>query len=349
MNDSYFHRVQKQTPTRFWVNNPTLEEAALAIREGADYCTTNPTYAAKMLAHPEMKALGDRILREAVAGEPEDSAAASEVQTRLAGLLMEVFLPVYRAHGGSRGWVSVQGDPEKEEDPREILREAEINRKAGENYIAKVPVTASGLEAIGVLAAEGVPVIATEVMSLSQAVRACETYVKATAGQKSPAPIYVTHITGIFDQHLGEWNRSQGGVVADDILWWAGILAGRKQVRVLRERKYPVTILGGGARGLHHFTEFVGADMHITINWKGTAEELIRQNPPVENRFDLPVPGGVLEELLEKVPVFRSAWEEEGLALEDYGTFPPVELFRSMFLQGWRELKSRIREVRNEQ
>lgn len=48
MARSYFQRVQTETPTRFWVNNPTVKEAQLAIDAGAVSCTTNPTYVHKM-------------------------------------------------------------------------------------------------------------------------------------------------------------------------------------------------------------------------------------------------------------------------------------------------------------
>ena len=348
MNSGYFHRVQNETPTRLWVNNPTASEAVEAIKAGAEYCTTNPTYGIKMLNHPEMEQAGRRILQEVLTEERDDSLAASKIQARLADILMKVFLPVYNQSEGTRGWVSIQGDPEKEENPSEILREADENLSLGKNFIAKVPVTSSGLRAIEELSANNIPVIATEVMSLSQAVHACETYVKAVSGKKKPAPIYVTHITGIFDQHLGEWKKNTGADISDEILYYAGILAGREQYRVIKERKYPVTILGGGARGLHHFTEFVGADMHITINWKGTGDQLILQNPPVVNRFFQPLEKKILDELLEKVPVFFQAWDEHGLKEEDFGDFPPVQLFRSMFLEGWNQLKETIRRYRNE-
>ena len=39
--------------------------------------------------------------------------------------------------------------------------------------------------------------------------------------------------------------------------------------------------ISGGARGLHHFTEMVGADAVVTINWQGTADTLIQQDPVV--------------------------------------------------------------------
>jgi len=53
----YFHRVQMETLTRFWVNNPTIKEAQLAIDAGAVSCITNPTYASKMLFHPSRNIL----------------------------------------------------------------------------------------------------------------------------------------------------------------------------------------------------------------------------------------------------------------------------------------------------
>ncbi len=52
--ETFFHRVSARTPTRFWINNPTDEEARLAIANGAIHCTTNPTYAGKMLCASQM-------------------------------------------------------------------------------------------------------------------------------------------------------------------------------------------------------------------------------------------------------------------------------------------------------
>jgi len=48
-NGGYFHRVAAQTTTRLWINNPTGEEADLAIEAGAIGCTTNPAYCARLL------------------------------------------------------------------------------------------------------------------------------------------------------------------------------------------------------------------------------------------------------------------------------------------------------------
>ncbi|WP_319477980.1 transaldolase family protein [Marispirochaeta aestuarii] len=348
MNDTYFHEVQSKTPTRFWVNNPTPKEAVMAIDAGAEYCTTNPTYTSKMLKNRETREDCMNIMKEILQYESDDSLVVSRLQSRIVKKIMDAFLPVYEKTDGTRGWVSIQGDPEKEDDPSDILREAESNLSLSKNYIAKVPVTKSGISAIAELSQNDVPVIATEVMSVAQAIQVSEIYTDIAVKRRNPAPMYVTHITGIFDQHLSEWKKNTGAEVNDEILWYAGILAGRKLYSIIKEREYPVVILGGGARGLHHFTEFVGADMHITINWKGTADKLIKDNPPVENRFDVPIDDSITRELLEKVPLFKAAWEEDGLQDDEYSEFPPVVLFRNMFLDGWREAKDTVREVRNE-
>jgi hypothetical protein len=42
MNQPYLLRVVNQTPTEFWVNNPTRQQADLAVAHGASGCTNNP-------------------------------------------------------------------------------------------------------------------------------------------------------------------------------------------------------------------------------------------------------------------------------------------------------------------
>lgn len=350
MARSYFHRVQTETPTRFWVNNPTVKEAQLAIDAGAVSCTTNPTYVSKMLVHPEMEEISRKMLVKAAIEEPDDSLAASSVQAMLVKKIIEVFADVYRGSGGTDGWVSLQGDPQKDDDPDEIIREAETAMKLGLNCIAKIPVTKSGIDAIKPLVEEGVPAIATEVMSISQAMTICEAYIDAIRGKKKPTPFYVTHITGIFDQHLENWKKTTQADIGDNVLCYAGILVARKQYKMLKERKYPVVMLGGGARRLQHFTEFVGADMHITINWKGTADKLLAEDRAIENNFEKTIrqEQDIVEELLAKVPVFKAAWEEDGLSVDEYAGFPPVDLFRSMFINGWEKLLAEIRKFRSE-
>ncbi len=97
----------------------------------------------------------------------------------------------------------------------------------------------------------------------------------------------------------------------------AGLAATRKMYQILRDRRWPAIIIGGGARHLRHFTEMVGGDHVVTINWKGTADLLLEQDPDVVHRFACPVPPQVLDELLAKLPDFRRGWEPTALRVEE--------------------------------
>lgn len=347
VTEGYFNRLASMSKTRFWINNPTLHECDLAITAGAINCTTNPTYAIKMI-HKEdpayIKAICNAVLEE----YKDDELAAEQIQEQLVRGIMEKFKPLYGKEPNKQGFVSIQGDPFLDEDADKIISDALAARKLGKNYIAKIPTTAAGLIAIEKLIPENIPIIATEIMSVTQAVYVCELYQKISKASKNKPPFYVTHITGILDDHLKNVVKSENIDISPDILWQAGCIVGRKQYQILQERKYPGIMLGGGARGLQHFTEFVGGDMHITINWEGTADKLIENNPPVVYRIENPTPQKVVDELLEKIPDFRKAYNEGELKLDEFKDYGPVVLFRNSFIKGWSDLVKYVKKLRKE-
>ena len=62
----YFMRVSEQSPTMFWINNPTRRQAEMAIANGALGCTNNPSYTQKMIDHPEEGAYALGVLDESI-------------------------------------------------------------------------------------------------------------------------------------------------------------------------------------------------------------------------------------------------------------------------------------------
>ena len=96
--------------------------------------------------------------------------------------------------------------------------------------------------------------------------------------------------------------------VSRDVLWQAGMAVAKKAYAMARAVCPVMGLVGGGARGLHHFTEMVGADAAVTINWLGTADKLIEQDPIVLHRFLAPVPESVIDEFAEKVEDFRRGY-----------------------------------------
>jgi transaldolase len=343
MAENFFTTLKKETPTRLWINNPTVQEVKLSIDHGAVSCTTNPTYGANMIRRDGEFARA--VIRECLKQSNDNSMVADLTQQRLVTRVLEMFRPIYEASKGKDGHVSIQGDPRADTDPDHIVGEAFRYRSLGPNFIAKIPATAAGLKAMEVLIEDGMPVIATEVFGLSQTIATCEMYRRAVAvGGKRPV-FYVTHITGIFDEHLKEYAEKQGIEIAPEVLAVAGATVARRQYRIMKERGYDGILLGGGARGTHHFTDFVGGEVHITINWS-TAEEILALNPPVTNRIAIETPRGVIAELEKKLPDFRKAWREGELGVEEFAEYSPVQRFRNQFIRGWTQMLDTIKEER---
>ena len=341
----YFKRVSKLTATRFWINNVTREEAQLALDAGAVGCTQNPSYTWKMLSHETEGEYAKGFLREIIKEEKDDTEALVRLQKILVGEVAKKFIPLYESSNKKLGYVSIQGDP-FHEDADTIVRCARSNREAGPNIMAKIPVTPEGLKAIRILAAEGVPINATECMAVRQVIDACEAYVEATKDMENPAPMYFSLITGIYDEYLHNQVKNNNIDIAEDVLWQAGLSIAKKVHQIVHDRKYPCGFIGGGARGLHHFTEMVGADAAVTINWVGTADKLLEADGLALDRFHAPTPFSVEDELVEKLEDYRRAYFINAIDPSEYEDFGPVVLFRQSFEKAWQSALDLIAEER---
>jgi len=340
----YFQRVQAKTPTKFWINNPTREETDWALAEGALGCTCNPSYCGKMLFdRPGEKGYVSKVLDEVIKGSDTATAAEEELQRRLVGVIAEKFMPLYKKYPRENGYVSIQGDPVNEDDPAVVIREARKNRAVAENICCKIPTTESGLEAMETLVAEDTPINATEVFAIQQALDLCELYEKVSKKSGKHPKFYISHITGIYDEYLREVVERDKIDISPDAVWQAGMVIARKLYQIFVNKGYNVTFIGGGARGTQHFTEMVGGDVCVTINWMGMADKLIAEDPPVVERLFNPVPDYVVEELLEKLPDFRRGYEEGAISAEEYEEFGPVMKFRDSFLKNWNRALEEIR------
>ena len=346
MRMGYFHRLSEQTLTRFWINNPTREEADRAIAEGATGCTTNPSYCQKMIDHPQEGEYASALLDQAIRESASESEAQAILQRKLVKVIADKFLPVFRSTRGKDGYVSIQGDPIDEHDPQAVVREGLGNRELGDNVCIKVPVTASGLQAMRELIAKGVPINSTEVFGVAQAISLCETYVAVAKKSARPPKMYMSHIAGIYDDYLNKYVEDHRVAVSPDVLWQAGLAVARKVYQLIVDRQYPVSFVAGGARGLHHFTEMVGGDLAVTINWVGTADKLLAEDPPVVWRLFNPVPPHVIGELKAKLPDFKRGFLNKGLSVDEYEDFPPVAFFRGGFVKSWNRVLDLARERR---
>jgi transaldolase len=192
----------------------------------------------------------------------------------------------------------------------------------------------------------GTPLNATEIFAVKQMTTLCDTY-ERLAGESGRKPmLYMSHIAGIYDDYLRNYVKENNVDISPDILWQGGLAVARKVYRVMQERGYSAVFVGGGARGLQHFTEMVGGDVCITINWRGTADQLLEQDPAVVERLFNPVPQYVIDELMEKLPDFRRGYLDDGLDVEEFEGFGPVQLFKSSFVKSWSRVLEDVAKVR---
>ena len=346
MKHDYFHRVAALTPTKMWINNVTPQEADWAIDAGAMGCTQNPAYPWKMLNHEEGKDHALALLDETLEESDDDNEVECILQRKLVKGIAAKFMTVYERTNGAHGYVSIQGDPIHEEDPQVIIDEGRKNRAMSPNIMIKIPATEAGLEAMGVLIEENTPLNATEVMGLSQVIDVCQMYDKITARTKTTPIMYYSLITGIYDEWLGKEVAKQGIDISPDILYQAGMVIAKKVYKFAHDRGYQLGFIGGGVRGLQHFTEMVGGDVCITMNWRGHADKLLGLEQPVVSRLFNPVQEHVLDELLAKVPGFRQAYMEDGLKVAEYEEYGPVRYFRNSFISAWENTLKLIKAKR---
>jgi transaldolase len=343
MTDTYFTRMRATTPTRVWVNNPTLDEVDLALAQGAVGSTTNPAYGGGLL-----RRASDLIrptVESAVCATDDDELAAERVQLTLVGRIVDRFRPLYETSDGAAGFVSCQGAPEADTEAANILAQAHAARMLGPNATPKIPATEPGLTAFETLVAEGSPTIVTEVFSVAQCIDANERYVAVTRRTGVRPPFFMSPITGIFGDHLKAVAKREGLTIDPGIIELVGVVLMRACYRTVQERGYPVTLLAGGARIPFDLTGLVGAAIHATINWS-TFAEILAQDPPPSASYTDPIDPAVVRALEGAFPEVRAALRPDGLRLDEFEAFGPVLFFRDNFIAGWRQVQAAIVEAR---
>jgi transaldolase len=343
-NPGYFHRLTQQSPTEFWINNPTFEEAKAALAAGAVCATTNPTYVSRLLKEePDYIAdLIDAASREAA----NDDLIADLVYQKAVARLQQLFLPLFERTNGHHGYVAIQGDPRSNSDPDAILESANRYRKLGENIIIKVPSWPAGAVALEKLVELGFPTIATLGFSVDQAVYMAEAYRRALKRSKKRPLCYVTFIAGVLDGYLAEISAQRANIVSQEALRHAGSEASRAAYRIYKSRGYEVFLLGGGARAPHHFTELVGGELAITIGWS-LAYQIIEADGPIVPRIDAGTPTSIISKLESHLPEFRNSYREHSMQPEDFHDFGPVASFQASFLAGIEAVLKSISLRRN--
>src|ERR1700736_4245426 len=136
---SPLHQMTQTTPTCLWNDSASIQELTYSLEHGAVGATCNPVIVVGVLKK-EMAQWKERI-RQLLLERPNDSEdqigwqLVREISTKSAALLK----PVFDAHRGRNGRLSIQTDPRYYRDTWSIVQQAQEFDRLAPHMIVKIP------------------------------------------------------------------------------------------------------------------------------------------------------------------------------------------------------------------
>jgi transaldolase len=347
---SPLHEMTQATQTCLWNDSASIQELTYSIEHGAVGATCNPVIVVGVLKK-EMSFWKDRI-REIINEKlraTEDEIAwqlVAEISVNSAALLK----PIFDAHHGKNGRLSIQTDPRLFRDPEAIIAQAQEFNRLAPNMIVKIPVTHAGIPAIEEATYLGISVNATVCFSLPQCVAVAEAVERGLRRREregkdisAMGPV-CTIMVGRLDDWLKVVLEKENITIDPGYLEWAGVAVFKKTYQLFRERGYRIRLLSAAFRNHMHWSEFIGGDVVISppYSWQ------VRFNASdieVRSRIDKPVDPQIIEELSKKFADFRRAYTEGGILMEDFDSFGPSRRTLRQFIAACHDLDGLVRDI----
>jgi transaldolase len=337
---NYLQWMTTETPTKFWHDSAIPSEIDEAIENGALGVTTNPVLTYKTLqAVPEFwQPEVDKIPNDI---KPEERA--EELLRIVATYAAGKFIDVYHATNGEDGYALGQLNPSICMDSELMIEQGLRYASWAENISVKTPTIKSALPLVEELASRGIALCTTLNFSVSQAMAAGEAYMKgrakAIAAGIKPKPIFIVQQGGRLDEYLLETAKDNRIDIAPEDVMNAGNAICKKVCRLFKERGIPARVMPAGLRGVHHLTSMVGADVTFSLQAR-VQRMVIEADPERVCHADEEIDPAIIKRLY-KLPEFVRAYEEGGLAPEEFITFGVTQKTASQFLwSGWVPLET---------
>jgi transaldolase len=347
---SPLYQMTQTTPTCLWNDSASVTELKYSIEHGAVGATCNPVIVLGVLKQ-ELAAWKGRIsaLINELPTATEDQIGWQLVR-EISIQAARVLEPVFHAHHGKNGRLSIQTDPRLFRDTQAILEQAIEFSKLAPNMIVKIPATSAGIPAIEEATYRGISINATVSFTLPQAVAVAEAVERGLHRREregkeiaSIGPV-CTIMVGRLDDWLKVLAEKQGISMDPGYLEWAGVAVMKKTYRLFRERGYRIRLLSAAFRNHMHWSEFIGGDVVISppYAWQ------VRFNASdiqIRSRIDEPVREEIERELTRKFADFRRASTERGLSLEEFDSFGPTRRTLRQFISACHDLDGVVRDV----
>ncbi len=347
---SPLHKMTQTTPTCLWNDSASIAELKYSIEHGAVGATCNPVIVLGVLKK-ELHVWKDRIraLIRQLPTATEDQIAWHVVR-EISIEAARVLEPLFHAHQGRNGRLSIQTDPRLFHDSQAIFEQAIEFSKLAPNMIVKIPATSAGIPAIEEATYRGVTINATVSFTLPQAIAVAEAVERGLKRREAEhkeiammGPV-CTIMVGRLDDWLKVVMERNNISIDPGYLEWAGVAVMKKAYRIYRERGYRTRLLSAAFRNHMHWSEFIGGDLVISppYSWQ------VRFNASdveVRSRIDESVREEIESELSKKFADFRRANTEQGLTIEEFDSFGPTRRTLRQFITACHDLDAVVRDI----
>ena len=288
---------------------------------------------------------------------PDQSAAqvAWEMYKEIVRLGAMIYLPVYERTDFCYGHLSAQVNPYTFFDANNMLNQALELKSLQPNIAIKIPGTREGVEVIRKLTALGVSTNCTSGYTVPQFIAVAEA-VQAGLLEARRNGVDLTGWRSVITYMSSRWESAaefveqaqQLGVsLSPEDIRWAGVAIFKNAYRIFRERAYPSKLLicslrlgpiVDGVMRCWHVEETAGGRVIFTLP-PSFLRELFTQADHLnfEARIRKDIPADVMVRL-RKVPYFASAYEPDGLGLDEFNQLPALQ-------NTWVEFKAAMDKI----
>src|ERR1700730_8726048 len=346
---SPLHEMTQTTPTSLWNDSASIQELTYSLEHGAVGATCNPVIVVGILKK-EMSQWKERI-RQLLLERPSDTEdqigwqLVREISTKSAALLK----PVFDAHRGRNGRLSIQTDPRYFRNTQAILEQSYEFNRLSLNMIVKIPATRAGIAAIEEATYSGISINATVCFTLPQCIAVAEAVERGLKRRErdgkeiaTMGPV-CTIMVGRLDDWLKVTAEKESITIDPGYLEWAGVAVFKKTYQIFGERGYRIRLLSAACQNHMHWSEFIGGHVVISppYSW------LVRFNASdveVFSRIDKPVEPKIVEQLSRKFLDFRRAYAEGGIPVEEFDTFGATRRTLRQFITACHDLDGLVRD-----
>ena len=347
---SKLHQTVSEYPTDYWNDSCSVEELTYAIENGAVGATTNPNIVVNVLKK-EMYLWEERIQQLI---DENATWSENEITWRLieemAAHGASFLKPTFDQTRGKKGRLSIQTNPVFYRNAEAIAQQAIHFSTLAPNMQVKIPVTQAGVAAIEEATYAGVSINATVCFTVPQSLAVAEAVERGldrrlSAGRSNAemSPV-CTIMIGRTDDWMKVVARKEGIAVDPRYLDWAGIACLKKAYGIYQQRGYRTRLLAAAYRHLGHWYELVGGDIILTIPYEWQLK-MNASDVEVCERMSDPVAPQIVEALYECFPDFRRAYDEDGLAPQDFDGYGATVRTLRTFIAATHELMGILRET----